>query len=297
MVYRRSSIGRVRQSVGLLLALACPGAVATADVVEIGASKDNTLYEDVEGSLSNGAGDHFFVGVTGMVSIRRGLIAFDVAAAVPAGSTIDSVTLTLNMSMTIVGPQTIELHRASADWGEGASDAPKEEGGGADAMPGDATWLHTSFDTDFWATLGGDFEPVASGSTLVSFNGPYTWDSTPDMVTDVQGWLDDPSTNFGWILTGDETTSPTTKRFDTRENDLLDTNPLLTVEFTTSIECEGDANGSGSVDPLDSGFVLARFGCPVGTGDPDCDAADVNHDGAVNPLDSGFVLARFGPCE
>lgn len=60
--------------------------------------------------------------------------------------------------------------------------------------------------------------------------------------------------------------------------------------------CEGDANGDGAVDPLDGGFVLARFGCPVGTGNPDCDAADVNGDGAVDPLDSGFVLARFGDC-
>ena len=61
--------------------------------------------------------------------------------------------------------------------------------------------------------------------------------------------------------------------------------------------CEGDANGDGTVDPLDSGYVLARFGCPVGTGDADCDAADVNGDGAVDPLDSGFVLARFGTCD
>ena len=60
--------------------------------------------------------------------------------------------------------------------------------------------------------------------------------------------------------------------------------------------CEGDANGDGTVDPLDSGFVLARFGCPVGTGDASCDAADQNGDGSVDPLDSGFVLARFGEC-
>ncbi|MCH7703114.1 MAG: hypothetical protein IID37_15650, partial [Planctomycetes bacterium] len=60
--------------------------------------------------------------------------------------------------------------------------------------------------------------------------------------------------------------------------------------------CEGDANGDGVVDPLDSGYVLARFGCPVGTGDPSCDAADQNGDGTVDPLDSGFVLARFGDC-
>ena len=47
---------------------------------------------------------------------------------------------------------------------------------------------------------------------------------------------------------------------------------------------------------LDSGYVLARFGCSVGTGDADCDAADANADGAVDPLDVGFVLARFGDC-
>ena len=60
--------------------------------------------------------------------------------------------------------------------------------------------------------------------------------------------------------------------------------------------CEGDANGDGTVDPLDAGFVLARFGCSVGTGDPNCDAADQNGDGNVDPLDSGYVLARFGEC-
>lgn len=73
-------------------------------------------------------------------------------------------------------------------------------------------------------------------------------------------------------------------------------NPAMD-QFLTIIErCEGDANYDGTVDPLDAGFVLARFGCSVGTGDPNCDAADVNIDKAVNPLDSGFVLARFGPC-
>ena len=63
-----------------------------------------------------------------------------------------------------------------------------------------------------------------------------------------------------------------------------------------SSACEGDSNGDGAVDPLDSGFIAARFGCSVGTGDAECDAADQNVDGAVDPLDVGFVLARFGTC-
>ncbi len=73
-------------------------------------------------------------------------------------------------------------------------------------------------------------------------------------------------------------------------------NPTNAVDSFIPDSCEGDANADGTVDPLDTGFVLARFGCPVGTGDPSCDAADQNGDGAVDPLDSGFVLARFGRC-
>ena len=71
---------------------------------------------------------------------------------------------------------------------------------------------------------------------------------------------------------------------------------VTTLLCTDEFPCEGDANGDGLVDPLDSGFVLARFGCAVG-GDPNCDAADMNGDGLIDPLDVGYVLARFGPCD
>ena len=53
----------------------------------------------------------------------------------------------------------------------------------------------------------------------------------------------------------------------------------------------------GFIDPLDSGFVLARLGCDVGAGDPGCDVADMNGDGVLDPLDVGFVRARLGKCE
>ena len=54
---------------------------------------------------------------------------------------------------------------------------------------------------------------------------------------------------------------------------------------------EADVNGDGTVDPLDSGAILARFGLPVA---PKNVAFDINTDGAINPLDSGAALARFG---
>ena len=86
--------------------------------VTIDANRDNTLYESASGATSNGAGDNFFVGRTNQTSnsIRRGLIRFDVAARIPANATITSATLTLSMSRTTSGNQTVTLHRASAAW-------------------------------------------------------------------------------------------------------------------------------------------------------------------------------------
>jgi len=215
----------------LVVVLTCAG-TATADTVFIGASQDNTLYESDTGGLSNGGGQYFFAGRTaqGDGSIRRGLLAFDIAGDVPAGSIITDVSLALHMSKTITGPQDVALHRSLADWGEGASDAPGQEGAGTAAAMGDATWLHTFYDTDFWATAGGDYAAVPSATTSVADVGYYSWTSA-DMVADVQEWLDTPDENYGWFLVGNELTLATAKRFDTRENPTADFRPVLTVEY------------------------------------------------------------------
>ena len=53
------------------------------------------------------------------------------------------------------------------------------------------------------------------------------------MLADVQGWLDDPSTNFGWLLLGNESGTRTTKRFDSKDNPTEANRPALTIEFTS----------------------------------------------------------------
>jgi cytochrome c peroxidase len=194
-------------------------------------SKDNTLYEDDTGSLSNGAGSFFFVGKTDQEFMRRGIIAFDVAGGIPAGSTIVSATLRCHMSKTNSVAQPVTLHRLLADWGEGRSNAPENEGTGTSATTGSATWLHTFFRTDFWTTPGGDFWPTDSATTIVGGLGFYTWGSTAEMVADVQAWLDNPETNFGWLLAGNESTWQTTKRFDSREHAEPSNWPVLIVDY------------------------------------------------------------------
>ena len=70
------------------------GARAHADTVTLSAVRDNTMYSE-DGTLSNGSGDHLFAGGTkdnipseGKLFVRRGLLAFDIAGAIPAGSTV-----------------------------------------------------------------------------------------------------------------------------------------------------------------------------------------------------------------
>src|ERR1041385_1098221 len=109
---------------------------ASAAMISINPSKDNTLYEYVpaDGDVSNGAGFHFFTGENAEGEIRRGVLAFDIAGNIPPGSTITAVSLTINMSMTPSGtPRTTELHKLLADWGEGTSHAGGGAGGGAPA--------------------------------------------------------------------------------------------------------------------------------------------------------------------
>src|SRR5947207_8560471 len=222
-----------RSCLALMLAAALGGIapnLARAETININPSKDNTLYEYVpaDGDLSNALGDHFFTGETAMGELRRGVLAFDIAGSIPAGSTITGVTLSMNMSRTPISvAYRVERHTLLADWGEGASMASGEEGDGAPATPNDATWRHRFFDTIFWTNEGGDFSATVSASQSVSVVGPYTW-SSPQMVADVQDWLDNPAGNFGWLVLGDEKPTLTSKRFDTRESA---SPPVLTIQF------------------------------------------------------------------
>ncbi len=219
----------------LATCLACLALAPTvaAEVVVLTPVRDATLYQDDAGAVANGAGQHLFIARTAVGDRRRAVLAFDVAGAIPAGATIVAASLTLNVSNTRPGVNPIgtEIHRLLADWGEGASDAPGQEGVPANAADGDATWIHTFFPGELWGREGGDYDPLARATTVVGDLGPVTWDSTPEMVADVQDWLDSPLDNYGWILVGDGFAVQTAKRLDSREHPDPDRWPQLTVEF------------------------------------------------------------------
>jgi hypothetical protein len=225
-----------RAGIGLAAAgLAVSATIATADLAVLDASLNATLYESPTGSLANGAGEWFFAGVNNQGLRRRGLVAFDLAAFAESlgGAEIEirSVSLQLALSQGGGAATSIGLHRVAAAWGEGASDASGNEGGGAAATPGSATWLHTFHDQAFWANPGGDFAAAASASFTLGDNGAYGV-SSDGMLADVRAWLAGGAGNFGWILIGDETQLGTARRFDSSRNGLPDGRPRLVIDYT-----------------------------------------------------------------
>jgi len=225
---------------GLSMLMSVPAAADVFYTVQIEANQDNTLIDDPNGARSNGTGPYFFVGLTGDSAgggIRRGLIRFDMEGVIPEQAHIEDVALHLYASNTPDAGEKVLLYTASQDWGEGASCA--NGGKGTNAQTGDATWLHTFYDTSSWEEDGGDRARPASAREYVDTMGDYVWSSNR-MKKDVQLWVEQPETNFGWLLTGDERTSRSVVAFASRESITCGANgaptglptPMLEVSYS-----------------------------------------------------------------
>jgi hypothetical protein len=269
------------------------------DTVALHPVKDNTLFEDPIGTVSSGAGNAVFAGRTGSNGggwKLRALVKWDVAAAVPAGSVITSASLKMTLIAEHSAGHTVTVHKVLADWGEAGSNG---FGGNGDfAQPGDVTWLQRFFpDTSTnWLTPGGEFSPTISTSRIV---GPglatFTWNSTPQTIADVQAWLDDPATNFGWMLKGNEATLTTAKKFASREYEVVSKRPTLTIIYTPPVQCPSDIAPSGEGDGIvNADDLLAVINAWSLTGER---PEDVTGNNIVDVDDLLAVINAWGPCE
>jgi hypothetical protein len=203
------------------------GSAATVVLVPVA---DTTLSERYPEN-NFGAMTFFNSGTTQNSNYNRGLLRFDVAAALPADAKIVSATLTVE----VVGEPNEEfpsarfnLHRMLVPWGEGTKTNPPFGGlgQGSPATSGEATWTHRlALTTNSWtqpgAASGIDF--VSASSAGVTIGGvdqsPYTILNTAALVADLQLWRDHPPTNHGWVLLcQQETTKFTARRFGSRED-------------------------------------------------------------------------------
>ena len=199
------------------------------------ASQDNTLYEHAEGKISNGSGSHFFVGKNKDGLIRRGVLKFDLTT-LPENIEIQSAILRLSVALTEeITPFDHYLHAISQDWGEGFSNADDSTNGdGAPAMKFDATWLHPFFAIDgdpTWDNPGGDFEATPTDTLSIGNTGVYYFSLNEVTVDLIQLWYENPDTNFGFILIGNESESSTFRTFNSREQENLLSRPQLKITY------------------------------------------------------------------
>lgn len=202
----------------------------SAVTVQLGAERDNTIYDVLPGDISNGAGQYIVAGgATGTAAARRGLVSFDIASAgIPVGSTILDVVLSMNLAETIGGSASVSVHKLLKGWGEAGSNAPGNEFDGATAQQFDATWLFSMFDGTAWSNAGGDFSG-SSASVSVDSPGIYEWIGG-GLIGDVQEWLDDSGLNHGWLIHGSEVAG-NVKAFDSRDSANAVLRPTLEITY------------------------------------------------------------------
>jgi len=225
--------------------------LANAEVISIEALADATIYAG-QVNNSDGANPGLYVGTNGQGFTHRGLITFDIAGNVPAGSTITDVQLTLTLAQVAGSsgmpgqgdqtPRTISLYSLTNSWGEGITGAGHTglggTGEGFPANSGDATWNARLYPGVLWTTPGGDHVTTASAASTVgsTFFSRFTWLSTPALVNDVQGWLQNPAGNFGWeLINSDETDLKTYRAFFTREYSDPTVHPELQITYLAPV--------------------------------------------------------------
>ena len=207
------------------------GTTAKGATVSLIPSQDNSIYS--EGNSSNALGP-LYAGETPSLLVRRALLEFNIAASgIPTGSLINSVSLAL--TQTKIGPAgsaTFELHPLLAAWGEGTSVGT---GAGGSASAGDATWNFRLFNTNSWATPGGDFGATSGTTVFGTTNTTYTFASQAGLVTDVQNWLNSPGSNFGWVLRAANEAAVSARELGSRESS-PSLQPTLTINYTAAPE-------------------------------------------------------------
>ena len=221
----------MRSAGWVVLAALLAGFPVSAQTISVPADRDATLVESPDGVLANGSGPTLFAGRTNQNpgSVRRALLHFTLPPLPSDGQgrgIVERAALVLHVVPGNPGPREIRAYAVVADWTEGPSVAGG--GVGAPAQPGDATWLHTRYPSEFWPVNGGLFDGHLLASTPVDGEGVYRLEG-PALAALVTAWLQDPSRNLGILLAGDETARQTSKALASRENPDPALQPVLEI--------------------------------------------------------------------
>lgn len=194
------------QWVVLVLCLACGGLRAQSGNATI--ADEATVYEEAPGT--NGGGySETCIGNIETTSTRRAFVRYALPA-IPAGATIQRVVLSLLQDRIRQGggAATLELRRVTADWlegtGSGLGQGPCRDG--ADVAGVD--WATQPTVAAFVSGVG-----ALPATNLVVVTLDTDIGSANDgLIGDVQAWVDNGATNFGWRLAVQEEGTPDNAR-------------------------------------------------------------------------------------
>ncbi|MCH8047238.1 MAG: tandem-95 repeat protein [Planctomycetes bacterium] len=141
------------------------------------------------------------------------LIKWDLSS-IPAGATVDEVTLTVNVTNTTVAPG-FHLFEVKTPWLES-----EVTWNGPDA---NGTWEDPGLSNSV------DAGEVILGTLPGTALGPLTISLTVEGLDLVQRWVNDPSSNHGFLLANADNTNSV--RFDSREGTTPADRPMLSIDF------------------------------------------------------------------
>ena len=211
--------------------------IVNADTISRNPVADTSLHE-INPTFNMGGHTHVSVGTTRKNTRSRGFFKFDLVGQIPANSVVNSVSVVFTVTGTPTGggaSSTFGLHRVLKRWGEGN----KTGNIGTPAGTDEATWNARMNPATVWGTPGGaaadDFVATGSVSAQVAGVGQYTFGPSSGLLNDLQGWLQNPEQNFGWVLISQSESVPATaRRFGSREAGASAAS--LIIDFTPPVE-------------------------------------------------------------
>ena len=228
MIASRSKVCvmNVRQALFLAAIISTP-TLAHADTISLRPVADTSILSAYP-TYNFGGGHSFVAGGRPLGGTSRALMRFDLSS-LPANAIITSASLRLTV-IDVPNPSVdsiFDLHLLIGAWGEGNG----ADRGGSPAGDNEATW-NNPFGTSGmpWTNPGGDFLSRISASGPIIGFGNLTINSTPNLVADLQHWLSDPTSNFGWLLESESESIPRTiRRFASRTD--WSFAPQLTIQY------------------------------------------------------------------
>lgn len=201
---------------------------AEAEVVTFLTPAADTTMRSTDPDLNYGASSTLFVGVSfSTPKTNRSLFQFNLAS-VPTNATVTSATLQIVVVGTGQPATNFDLCRMLKSWGEGVQD-------GLTNAVNESSWNARFAPSSLWGAGGGQagLDFIAVPSCTAPLAGPVSTNafSSAGMIADLQLWLSQPGTNFGWILLASGEPAGTGKQIGSRESGATNS-PVLELHYT-----------------------------------------------------------------